>query len=352
MKRSVTQSRFLLVGGLTFLSCGVSIAQPVTLPFPDSAGWIKLFRGTNTSDFYEFTATGLVAPSLNQLAFPSGPFSIQAGDTIRTSGSPNGQLIFRQPFSHYRVQVQLRWPGALGNTGLMTKIQENDSSQGGALPRAVECQGDPNQGMGQIWALGSIGGVSGGTWITVHARMVTHPFNASAQAAQADSNAPEIDYGGVGAPNNNLIIGFPGWQQPRPVALTNGGWVTFEVESHGRDTTRHFIDGQKVMQYRNPRIAPRANANLVIKYLTEGLLSLQSEGTVVWYRNFRIMLLPQDPLYASLYTTWVRNYRITPKASVKPILSFDGGVLSVDAGKNGLRSLTGRYLNILPVDLR
>jgi hypothetical protein len=206
----------------------------------------------------------------------------------------------------------------------------------------VECQGDPNQGMGQIWALGSIGGVGGGTWITVRARMVTHPQNGSFQTAQADSTAPEISYGGLGPNTGNLIIGFPGWQQPRPAALNNGGWITFEVESHGRDTTRHFIDGQKVMQYRDPRIAPRNNANQVIKYLTEGMLSVQSEGTAVWYRNWRIMLLPQDPLYAGLYTTWVLDRTLTAKPDSRSRLSFDGKVLSVLSG-NGF-DLRGKIL--------
>ncbi len=319
----------------------------VNLPQPDSAGWIRLFRGTNTSDFYAYTAGG--PPSKNQIAFPGTPFFIQSGDTIRTTGSPNGQLIFRQPFSHYLATVEMMWPNSLGNTGMMTKIQVDDTGQGGGLPRAVECQGDPNQGMGQIWALGSIGGQSGGTWITVHAKSITHPQNSSQTARQADSTAPEIDYGGVGAPSNNLIVGYPGWMQPRPAALTSTprGWVTFLVESHGRDTTRHFINGQKVMQYTNPRIAPKANANQVIKYLTEGMLSLQSEGTVIWYRNFKIKLLPQDPLYAALYGSVHLKNRIQPKASsVKPLMTLNviGGRM-VLVSKEGIPfSLMGKTL--------
>lgn len=306
-------SFFLCLVGVT-----VQAAIPtVNLPKPDAEGWIQIFRGDNQSDFSVYTANG--APSQNDKPF-GPPFYIQAGDTIRTSGSPNGQLIFKQNFSHYIMEVDLRWPSNLGNTGVMTKIQWEDAGQGGGLPRAVECQGDPGQGIGQIWALGSIDGQSGGTWITVRAKMVTHPFGGG-QAAQADSSQAEIDYGGVGAPSNNLIIGYPGWQKPHPAALDNKGWVTIRVESHGKDTTRHLVDGVKVMQYRNPRIAPKNNANSVIKYLTEGMLSIQSEGTQVWYRNWRIKLLPEDPLYASLYSP---TPLIAPRAKQQSHLSRMG----------------------------
>lgn len=327
----------LLCGGL---SGAVSAQSPVILPKPDKDGWIRIFRGDNTADFSVYTGNGV--PSRTSQPFGS-PFFVQGGDTIRTSGSPNAQLIFRQNFSHYRMQVQLRWPGNLGNTGVMTKLQWGDTGQGGGLPRAVECQGDPGQGMGQIWALGSINGQSGGTWITVRARMVTHPFGGG-QAARADSASPEMDYGGVGSPSNNLIIGFPGWQQPRPAALNNGGWVSFEVESHGHDTTRHFIDGQKVMEYRNPRIAPRNNANSIVKRLTEGMLSVQSEGTQVWYRGWRIKLLPEDPLYSSLYGPPVTLApRSRPESRSQPLrLGFRNGVLSVLSGGIPAADIAGR----------
>ncbi len=323
------------------LSAGVAQAQ-VQLPPPDSAGWIKIFRGDNVSDFYAYTAGGTTPPSQARQAFPGGPFQAPGGDTIKTTGSPFGQLIFRQNFSHFRMSVQFRWPaGRLSNTGVMNKIQEDDPGQGGGLPRAIECQGDPNQGIGQIWALGSHNGQQGGTWITVRARMVQHPQQGSAQAAQADSTAPEIEYGGAGA-WKNLIIGYPGWRQPRPAALDNGGWVTIEVESHGKDTTRHFVDGVKTMEYRNPRIAPLNNSQDVIKYLVEGMLSVQSEGTEVWYRNWKIKLFPEDPLYEELYPVWIRNRALAPKDQVgRTGLSLQGGVLRLLSEGRPL-SLDGR----------
>src|SRR5690606_33783809 len=80
----------------------------VLLPEPDTAGWIRLFRGDNTGDF--FTAPNNSTPPGRTLGtFPSGPYSV-TGDTIRVTGNPAGQFYFKQPFSHYKVRYQMRFP--------------------------------------------------------------------------------------------------------------------------------------------------------------------------------------------------------------------------------------------------
>jgi Domain of Unknown Function (DUF1080) len=301
----------------------------VTLPKPDKDGWIQIFRGDNQADFSVYTKNGSPAEEGNSKF--GDPFFHQGGDTIRTDGSPFGQLIFKQNFSHFIMEVQLRWPNGLGNCGVMTKIQWNDQGQGGGLPRCIECQGDPQQGMGQIWSLGPNGGRP---WISFKGA-------TDSRGAKVDSTKPVMDFGGAGG--LNCIVGYPGWQQPRPAALNNGGWVTIRAENHGKDTSRHFVDGQKVMEYWNPRIATTTNANAVSKYLTEGMLSIQSEGPTVWYRNWRIKILPEDPLYASLYTTslfpaWQRKpistRTRTPAAGLSWVALADGRVLLNALGRH------------------
>ncbi len=300
----------------------------VNLPKPDADGWIRIFRGNNQSDFAVYTSGG--APGKEAVAF-GAPFYVQSGDTLRTTGSPNGQLIFKQNFSHYIAEVQLRWPKGIYNTGMLTKVQWNDNGQGGGLPTSVECQGDPNQGIGQVWCLGP---ESARPWITFHGKTVSN-------GAQVDSTKPEIDFGGTGA---NCIVGIPGWQQPHPSAVDNGGWVTIRVESHGKDTTRHFVDDIKVMQYRNPRIAKQNNANDIVKYLSEGMLCVQSEGGEVWYRNWRIKLLPDDPLYASLYssTFLFQSARPVLKAPESVQMRFNGGALTIFSEGIPVSDMRGR----------
>jgi hypothetical protein len=303
----------------------------VNLPKPDSAGWIKIFRGNNQSDFSVYTGNGSPASEASKQPF-NGPFYVQGGDTIRTSGQPNGQLIFKQVFSHYIMEVQLRWPGNVFNTGTMEKVQWNDQGQGGGLPTCVECQGDPNQGMGQVWCLGP---GSARPWITFHGK--TDPSHG----AQADSTQKVMDFGGSGG--QNCIVGFAGWQKPYPDAVRSHGWVTIRTEVHGKDTTRHFVDGQKVMEYWNPRIAKTNDANAVVKTLTEGMVTVQSEGGEVWYRGWRIKLLPEDPLYKDLYDpVTLAAPRPVRKGTEAYRFGFNGSTLVILSQGKPAMSLTGR----------
>jgi hypothetical protein len=289
----------------------------VKLPKPDSAGWIRIWRGDNQSDFSVYTGNGSPAQEASKPPF-GGPFYIQGGDTIRTSGQPNGQLIFKQNFSHYVMEVQLRWPGNVYNTGSMEKVQWNDVGQGGGLPTCIECQGDPNQGIGQVWCLGP---GNARPWITFHGKSDPH-------GAIVDSAQPVMSFGGSGG--LNCIVGFPGWQKPYPSAVKDHGWVTMRTEVHGKDTTRHFVDGQKVMEYWNPRIAKSNDANALVKSLAEGMVTVQSEGGEVWYRGWRIKLLPEDPLYKDLYDpVTLAASRPVRKGPEAYRMGFNGATLTI-----------------------
>jgi hypothetical protein len=369
MPHSILRSLALAFGVASATATAQELAPGVNLPPPDSEGWIRIFRGIqDTGNFYRFMGTSRTVPARNKQPLVGGPFSILGGDTIRSSGSPQGHFIFKQSLSHYRVSFQMKWPGNVGNAGLLMKVQENDTAQSQGFPRSVECQGDPTQGIGQIWALGSIrqGNTmyNGGTWVTFRGRTIAHPSSwatssfcsgsnggQTPQAARYDSTQPEIDFGGGGDPCNNLIVGAAGWQQPRPATLHNGSnwrtntdWVTVEVDTRGHDTTMHFVDGELVMKYHSPRIAPRAKPDSVIKYLTSGQMAWQSEGSNVYYRNLKVKLYPEDPLYATLYPTSLRPRVAAKRAAPEVRLVWEGGypVMIDRAGR--ARSLEGRVL--------
>ncbi len=325
------------------LAVGPILAQSVPtvkLPKPDSAGWIKIFRGDNQSDFSVYTGSGTPASEAGTAPFGK-VFFMQGGDTIRTSGNPNGQLIFKQNFSNYIMEVQLRWPGNVYNTGSMEKLQWNDVGQSNGLPTCIECQGDPNQGIGQVWCLGP---GSARPWITFKGKSDSH-------GAINDSTQKAMDFGGSG--NQNCIVGFPGWQKPFPATVSGHEWVTMRTEVHGKDTTRHFVDGQKVMEYWNPRIAKSTDANALVKSLTEGMVTVQSEGGEVWYRGWRIKLLPEDPLYKDLYPpTTLSAPRPERKAPERYSLGFNGSTLTILSEGRPALDLMGRKIkNLVPEGL-
>ena len=75
-------------------------------------------------------------------------------------------------------------------------------------------------------------------------------------------------------------------------------WVTIEVEVHGNDLIRHFVNGEKVFEYSQPQLDETDNdARALIKdgkkMLSSGSISLQSESHPVEFRKVEIKELQE-----------------------------------------------------------
>jgi hypothetical protein len=306
------------------LFCGMVSAQNpvVTLPKPDSAGWIKLWRGDNASDFYTY-----YSPTNTNKTFPDNTFKFSK-DTIVVSGSPTGHIVFKQPFSHYRVRFEMMEPTVLGNCGLLLHAQMGDPALNSQFPRSIECQGDPTQGMGQIWCISDV-------WVKVHAADTNG-------IPKYNPTAPEITYGAENTGKRQIL----GIKKP---AMKLNEWVLMEAEVHGSDSLEHLVRGETIIKYSYPFVATDGKQTPVQKVLKSGLLAWQSEGVPVRYRNIQIKLFKEDPLYASLYeTTGIADYRIQPKATAMPSIRLEQGVIQVLRGDGAKAIVTGRILPLTP----
>lgn len=277
-----------------------SAGAPPTLPQPDKDGWMKLFRGDNKDDWY-IAYNGDKPAAQSKVKFPDATFSILGKDTLKSSGSPGGQVYFNQSFSHYRVRYQMHFPRNQGNCGMLLHAQENDPTIYG-FPPSMESQGDPYQGMGQLWPIGDV-------WVTLHAKTIDGRVTY-------DPSAPEITYGGKDW-GSRVIAGKDGWARPEYTPLASAtGWVTQEADVHGGDSISHLVDGIVRIKYRQPVVSPGGRSDNVKKTLTAGLLGWQSEGTEVWYRNIEIKLYPEDPLFKTTYLRGnARHGARTPRVS-------------------------------------
>lgn len=322
MRRSVA------LAALALAAAGSAVAQTVRLPQPDKDGWIRLFRGDNGADFYIANNSG-TAPAKAKLTFPNGTYT-RSGDTLRVTGSPGGQIYFNQSFSHYHVRYQMRFPGNTGNCGMLLHVQENDTPTNG-FPRSVESQGDPNQGMGQLWPIGDV-------WVTIRARNIGGRLTYD-PAATRDTVYGAKDW------NSRVITGKDGWAKPAYATMAAGtGWATQEARVYGNDSLIHIVNDTVRIKYREPRVSSGGTPNNVTKRLSSGLLGWQAEGTNVWYRNIEIRLLPGDPLYTPVYAEF--NARNTIRKPVeRKVLILEDGVL-------GLRSASGTAADGRMVDLR
>lgn len=317
MHRLVPALALLFLGG-----AGGARAQAVRLPQPDKDGWIKLFRGDNPGDFY-IANNGGRAPALSKAAFPNTTYTGQ-GDTLKVTGTPSGQIYFNQSFSHYRVSYQMRFPGAVGNCGMLFHVQENDNTTNG-FPRSVESQGDPRQGMGQLWPIGDV-------WVTIRARVVNNRLTY-------DPAAPRDTVYGARNWDSRVIAGRDGWARPDFGALAaRTGWVTQEAEVHGNDSIMHIVNDTVRIKYREPRVSSGGTPNNVTKRLSAGLIGWQAEGTAVWYRDIKIRLLPGDPLYTPTYAEF--RERNTPRPMpARRILLLEDGALGFRAAGPGIAPL-------------
>lgn len=320
-----------------------SVISAVTLPPPDKDGWIHLFTGSNAADWY-YAYNGTASPTPpSKSNFPSGAFTVVKGDTIQAAGNPKGQVYYNQSFSYYRISYEMHFPGSQGNCGMLIHVQVNDPTTSG-FPRAIESQGDPGQGMGEIWPIGDV-------WVTVRAAKKTGDTHM-----RYYPDASEIVYGGANW-SSRVVAGKDGWGNPSYTTLAaKTGWVKQDVEAHGSDSVLDFVQDTLRIKYRLPHVShpdSKGNHTTIEKYLKDGFIGWQSEGTQVWYRNIKIKLLPGDPLYTPTYTAWNLERTIRPKNQTRVLILDEGtmGFLSNDSRYSHIYSPAGRVLPNLRISV-
>lgn len=253
-----------------------ALGQTVTLPKPDAQGWIKLFRGDNTQDFYSHHK-----PNEENGPFPNTSFKIK-GDTIQVAGGW-GHLAFKQSFSHYHLRTEMLHE-TNGNGGILLHIREQDPSFD-IFPRSLEFQGNNGAGgngeMGELWTISDV-------WATVKVKSKDGP-------CRYDPLGTEL------AQTGRLCHGasIPAYPLMK--------WDTLEALVHGADSITHRVNGKTIIKYTKVRIA--TSSTDLSRPLGSGRIGWQGEGAKVWYRNLEIKLLPKDSLYRTLYPTGIRQAR-------------------------------------------
>lgn len=285
----------MALAGMALVAAVGARGQTVNLPAPDKDGWIKLFRGNNHSDFYA-RLSGNIGQDVAFTANTANATFKSTGDTIQTTGRPTGHLAFKQVFSHYHFKMEMMIPSQT-NCGLLLHIRENEEKMGD-FPRSVECQGDPNQGMGELWTISKV-------WVTVKVK--------SASDHTYDSAGVEVAHGSNNFDNSRVC------HQSKNMYKGNGQWNLVEAVVNGADSISHIINGTRVMRYTKVRIENDNN-----KPLNNGRIAVQAEGSTAYYRSIYIRLLPGDPLYTPVYAEFNARNTIRKPAARKTLILKDG----------------------------
>jgi len=233
-----------------------------------AAEWVSIFNGKNLKGWTpkikgqpageNFHNTFHVEDGLLKVGYKGyGEFAKQFG-----------HIFYKAKVSHYKVRVEYRFvdeqlkggPGwAWRNSGIMLHCQDPKTMRVDQdFPVSIEVQllGGKEKGKRTTANL-----CTPGTNVVMDGKLQTrHCFNSNSKTFRGDQ------------------------------------WVTVEVEVHGGETIKHFVNGEQVMAYSKPQYDPRdADAKKLVKGdalgLKEGYISLQSESHPVEFRKMELMML-------------------------------------------------------------
>lgn len=219
-------------------------------------GWIPKFSGHPLGENYKNT------------------FRVQDGylttnyDQYDTFNFEYGHLYYEKPYSHYRLRATYRFleqqlPGfrnAWKNNGFMIHAQPPESNE------------------------------------------LNQPFPASleVQLLGANADTEQRSTGNVCTPQTHIEIAGQLITQhcinSNSATYRGDQWVTIEIEVRGDELIRHFINGQKVMEYRKPVLDE--DSEILSKYyggkaLKSGYIAIQAENSTVQFKSIELKILDQ-----------------------------------------------------------
>ena len=255
---------------------GLLLALALAAPAGAAEGWKPLFNGRNLDGWI---------PKINHRALGDNwrdTFTVKDGVLRVSYGEYDrfkdefGHLIYRTPFSAYRLRLEYRFTGdpppgtpawANRNSGVM-----------------LHGQAPETMGLDQTFP------------VSVEAQLLGGRPGETRPTGNVCTPGVTVSIGGVPLKTHCLNSTAPTFQ--------DGQWVRFEVEVHGAKLVRQIVEGRTVMEYADLRLAPAeypgltnidvkspAGAALAARGeapLDRGYISLQSEGSPVEFRKIEI----------------------------------------------------------------
>lgn len=184
--------------------------------------WIELFDGKTLQGWVMFL------PDPN--ADPLKTWWVKDG-VIHCTGTPAGYIRTDKKFSNYRLQLEWRWAGTPGNSGVLLHVQDKDE----VWPKSIEAQ-LMHENAGDFWVIG-------GTDFDEHTNKEDRRV-----PKKKDSSEKKV-----------------------------GEWNQYDI----------WCEGNSIKLYVNGVLQNEANNCTV----SEGYIALQSEGAPIEFRNIRLKKL-------------------------------------------------------------
>ena len=256
----------LLLATLVAVSCTSTPREPESA---DEAVWISLFNGENLDGWIPKIAGYALGENYgNTFRVEDGILKVSY-DEYGTFGRTFGSLFYDEPFSHYRLQAEYRFVGE----------QAEGGPEWGFRDSGIQLHSPPPATM------------------TVEQEFpVSVEMNLIGGAGSGDRPT-----GDVCTPSTHVTIDGNLFTEQcagtSTVTVHGDEWVTAEIEVHGGDVIRHFINGIQVAEYGAPQLdASAADAQRLLEsghapMLDGGYISLQSNSHPIEFRRIQLMRL-------------------------------------------------------------
>ncbi|MDH3255335.1 MAG: DUF1080 domain-containing protein [Acidobacteriota bacterium] len=241
----------------TFVLAAIALTFATGARGRDGEEWIQLFNGRDL-DGWTVKITGYDAGENY-----ADTFRVEDGllkstcEGYETFGGRFGHLFYDETFSHYRIRIEYRVVGeqcpdapewGYRNSGIMVHGQTPESmGKDQDFPVSIEVQllGGDSSGPRPTANV-----CTPGTHVVIDGELVTRHCT--------ESSSPTFDF---------------------------DEWVTVEAEVRGGEAIRHYVNGEKVLEYEKPQLDDGTP-------LTSGTISLQAESHPFEFR--KVELLPLE----------------------------------------------------------
>lgn len=180
-----------------------------------------------------------------------------------------GHLFYDTPFSHYRLRIEYRFVGE-------------------------QCPGGPG------WAFRNSGAMLHGESPETMGKDQDFPASIEVQflGGERDRSTANLCTPGTNVVKDGKLF-LPHCTNSSSKRYPGDQWVTVEMEVRGNEVMRHIIDGQTVLEYRQPQLderdphAKELAAKQGTVQLSGGTISLQSESHPIEFRKVELMVLTE-----------------------------------------------------------
>ncbi|QDV04674.1 hypothetical protein Poly30_01670 [Planctomycetes bacterium Poly30] len=249
---------------------GAPAAAPIEA---DEAEWVALFNGKDLEGWTpKFAGQKAGENYLDTFRVEDGLLRV-VYDGYGDFGAKFGHLFFKEPFSSYDLRVVYRFREGQVKGGPGWAFRNNGVMLHGQTPESMDVDQD-------------------------------FPASIEAQLLGQNTGGGERSNANLCTPSTNVEIGG---EVKLDHCIQSGGptsygedWVTFEVQVRGNRVIRHYVNGEKVMEYQRPQLDPRdPYAKKLIEggaeiQLSSGTISIQAESHPIDFKSIEIHVVEKD----------------------------------------------------------